>query len=414
MRLPGSLWREPDFLKLWVGDTISSLGSAVTGLALPITAVTLLAATPIQMGVLGAARNAPFIVFGLLAGVVVDRFRRRPVLVLTSVGEALALVSIPLAASFGALAIDQLYVVAFVAGSFSLVAVVANQAFLPILVGRARLIEGNAKFRMVGSVTHVAGPGIAGVLIQVLTAPIAIVLDALSFLIEAALMVLVRTREPAPPLRPAGRRIWYDVEEGLRYVLGQPVLRSIMLSGATHNLFSNGMLVALYVLYATRTLGLEPVQVGLVFAAAGPGALLGSAVAQRVSERIGLGRALLQMQILTGVARSLVPLAALVAFPLAFLVAGEFLLGIASAIFNVNQLSLRQSMTPDHLQGRMNASIRFLMWSITPLGAIAGGVLAERVGMLETLTLAAVGTTAAALWLASSLGVKATAETATA
>ena len=224
-------------------------------------------------------------------------------------------------------------------------------------------------------------------------------LDVAGTLVAGVLTLLVRVREPARPARAAGRRVWHDVAEGLRYVVADPVLRAIAAEGATHNICSNGAIVALYILYANQALGLGPVELGIVFAAGGPGALVGSVVAGRYGRRFGMRHTLVHMQILTGVARCLVPLAALVPAPAIALALGEVVLGTARAILNVNQLSLRQAMTPDELQGRMSASIRFLMWAVVPVGALLGGFAAERIGLAATLTFAAVGTTAAALWI---------------
>jgi len=357
-----------------------------------------LGATPVQMGLLGASGSAAFIVFGLAAGVIVDRARRRSVLILTSLASAVVVATVPLSGLLGALRMEQLYAVGFVAGSLGLVDEVAFQAFLPRLVGRERLLEGVAIVRSTDSITGIAGPSLAGVLVQALTAPIAIVLDAASFLAQCALTVFVRAIEPAAPARAAGTNVLHDVAEGLRFVFAQPALRALAAGGATHNIFSNGAILALYVLYMAQTLGLGPVEIGVVFAASGPGALFGSVVASRYGRRFGMRTALTHMQILTGVARAFVPLAGLVAFPLAALIAGELILGVARSIFNVNQLSMRLALTPDGLQGRMSASVRFLMWSAVPIGAVAGGLAAERFGVVPTMAVAAVGTTVSALW----------------
>ena len=395
----GPVWREPDFVKLWAGGVVGSLGSSVTRLAVPLIAIGQLGAGPAEMGILGASGTAAFIVVGLLAGVIADRLPRRLLMAATAFGSAAAIATIPAASAAGALRIEQLYVVAFLTGCFGVIGEVAFQAFLPRLIGRERLLAGNAALRSTGSVTDVIGPSLAGFIIQILTAPVAIVVDAIATVIGGVLTLFVRVREPAAPARAAGRRVWHDVAEGLRYVVSDPILRAIAAEGATHNICSNGAIVALYILFANQVLGLGPVELGIVFAAGGPGALIGSVVAARYGRRFGMRHTLVQMQILTGVARCLVPLAVLVPTPAIALAAGELLLGVARAILNVNQLSLRQAMTPDRLQGRMSASIRFLMWSVVPVGALLGGFGAERIGLVPTMTIAAIGTTAAALWV---------------
>ena len=393
------VWRDPEFAKLWAGSVVSSVGSAITTLALPLTAVRLLDATPAQMGVLGAADTAAFLVFGLAAGVIADRARRRTILLATSLLSVLVVATVPLAHALGALRIEQLYAVAFLGASLVLIDQVAFQAVLPRLVGRDRVLETITLVRGGDSVTAIAGPGLAGLLVQLLTAPIAIVADALSFVAQFVLTLLVRVDEPAAPPRAAGNPMasrlaapLRDVVEGLRFVLAEPSLRGLALGGATHNFFSNGALVALYVLYLSGPLALGPVQIGLVFAAGGPAALLGSIVAGRYGRRFGMRGTLVHTQLLTGVARSFVPLAAVSPSPFAALVAGECVLGIARSIANVNQLSMRLALTPDHLQGRMTASVRFLMWAVVPFGALAGGFAAQRYGIVPTLVVAVAGT----------------------
>lgn len=364
---------------------------------MPLIAVQLLGATPSQMGLLGAAGTASFIVFGLAAGVIVDRSRRRTVLIVTSLASAFVVGSVPLAQLLGTLRMEQLYAVEFLAGSLALVDQVAFQALLPRLVGRDRLLESVTIVRSTDSVTAILGPSAAGVLIQLLTAPIAIVLDAVSYVVQCVLTVFIHVDEPGAPARAPGTHVWHDVMEGLRYVLGEPSLRGLAIGGATHNVFSNGAIVALYVLYANQVLGLSPVAIGIVFAAGGPGALIGSVVAGRYGRRFGMRGTLAQTQVLTGIARAFIPLAAFVPYPAAALVMGELVLGIARAIANVNQLSMRMTLTPDHLQGRMAASVRFLMWSVVPVGALAGGFAAQRFGIVPTLIVAVAGTTLASL-----------------
>lgn len=376
---------------------MSQLGSAVTDLALPLVAVLTLHAGATEMGVLGASRNAAFLAVGLLAGVIVDRLRRRTVLVATAFASALVVAVVPIAAWKGALRMEELYAVSFLAGCLAVVEGVAFQAILLPLLGRARLVQGNAAVWAAASVTGTVGPGIAGALIQILTAPLAIVVDAVSFVLCGALTLLVRVEESVPPPRAAGTRIWHEVAEGLRYVLGEPSLRGLAIGGAIHNFFSNGALIALYVLYASQTLGLTPAALGLAIAAGGPGSFAASFVAGRYGRRFGMRGTLTHMQVLTGLARAFVPLAVISPSPFVALAVGEFILGGARSIANVNQLSMRMALTPDHLQGRMNASVRFLIWAVVPFGALIGGFAAEQFGLVPTLVVAVAGTFASTL-----------------
>lgn len=368
----------------------------MTDLALPLVAVLSLHAGAAEMGMLGASETAAFIAVGLLAGVIVDRSSRRLVLVLTALGSAVVVGSVPVAALAGGLTMAQLYVVSFAAGCLMVIEGVAFQAILMPLLGRERLIEGNAALRASDSVTAMVGPSLAGFLVQLLTAPIAIVVDALSFVLCGLLTLVVRVEESVPA-RASLTRVGQEIVEGLRYVLGEPSLRGLAAGGAAHNFFSNGAIVALYVLYANQLLGLPPVALGIVFAFGGPGALFGAIVAGRYGRRFGMRDTLVHTQLLTGVARAFVPLAALLPYPAIALALGELVLGAARSIANVNQLSMRMSLTPDHLQGRMNASVRFLMWSVVPFGALAGGFAAQRFGLVPTLVVAAAGTTLASL-----------------
>ena len=390
-----AIWRDPQFVKIWAAGIVSALGSSITSLAIPLIAVDSLQAGAADMGRLGAAGNASFLAFGLLAGVIVDRAPRRLVLVTTTMTSAVVVATIPFLAASGGLRMWHLYAVAFAAGSLTVVHEVGVQSILPRLIGRERLLIGNSVMRTTGAITDVAGPSTAGVLVQVLTAPVAIIFDALSFVIAGVLTFLIRLHEPAS--RSSWTQIGSEIAHGLRYVFHTPALRTIALGGGIHNIFSNGAIVALYVLYATQVVGLSPIQLGLVYAAVGPGALVGSVLAARYTRRFGMRMTLVHMQVITGVARWLIPVAAFMPVPLVILAIGEFIMGIARSIFNISQVSLRQTMTPDDLQGRMNASIRFFMWVLVPLGSLAGGFVASHVALTTTLAIAAAGTTAAAV-----------------
>ena len=395
------LLRDPEFLKYWSSQTIYGFGLPIAGLAIPILAVSSLHAGSVEMGYLGAAGTLAFLVVGLPAGVIVDRSRRLPLMIGLNVVGLGVLALVPIVALGGGLRIELLYAVEFLFGCVGVIWQVASQAFLPNLVGRARLVDANSRMQLSYSAGQVAGPGVGGVLIQMVSAPFAIVVTLISEAIGTVLLLMIRVREPAPRPR-AGRSLVGDVREGLEIVISDPHIRSIMLCGTTHNVFSNGMLIALYVLFATRELHVTPAELGLVFAVAGPGSILGSLLASRVPRMVGLGPAIGAMQVLTGVARLAMPLAALGAVaipPFVTLALGEFLLAVVRTIFNVNQLSLRQSITPDHQQGRMNASIRFVMWAVVPFGALLGGWLGDRIGLMPTIWIGVAGTTLASLWI---------------
>jgi MFS family permease len=400
LRLTG-LWHHADFVKFWASRTTSLFGSAITFLALPLTAVSVLEATPTQMGFLTAAGAIPSLLVGLFVGVWVDHHWRRPILIASDLGHAAILMAIPIAAMLGALRIEYLYVVAFLGGILAPFSNVAQQSFLPSLVGREQLVEGNSKLELSRSVAEIVGPGVAGGLVELVTAPIAIFVDAISFLISALFLGLIRTTEPAP--RPSDQRqhVWGEIGEGLRLVAGNRTLRAIAGCTGTVNLF-NSALEAVFILYLTRELEIGAGLLGLIFASGSVGFLLGALLSGWVTRRFGLGPGIIGGLLLVGLSDLLIPLmsgsvAAMVIMMV--LVAAQFFFGLGLVIFNAGQVSLRQAITPDRLQGRMNATMSFIVWGIVPLGGLLGGGLGETIGLRLTLLLAALGEILAVLWL---------------
>lgn len=393
------LWHHSNFLKLWAGQTISFFGDQITNLALPLTAILLLKATPTQMGFLGAAQFAPFLLMGLFAGVWIDRMPKRPILIGADIGRAVLLGVIPIAALFNLLRIEYLYVVGFLVGILTTFFLVTYQAFLPLLVEREQLVEANSKIEISRSVTEVSGPGLTGVLVQLITGPIAIIVDSLSFLISARFLGLIRLPEPTPASQEKRRSIWIEIGEGLRVVLANPMLRSIALCSSTFNLFSYIQL-AIFVLYATRNLGIGPSILGLILSFGSIGALLGALMAGSAASRFGLGHTIVGAALMAGIGSLFIPLAtgpALIAISL--LAVGQFLIGLATTTYNINQISLRQAIVPKRLQGRMNASMRFIVWGTIPIGSLIGGVLGEKIGMRPTLVVGAVGWLLSFVWV---------------
>lgn len=394
------LWRHTEFLKLFTGQTISQFGTQVSQLAIPLTAALVLNASPAQMGLLAAFEFAPFLLLSLLAGVWVDRMRRRPILIVADVGRAVLLGSIPLAAVLGALTMEQLYLVSLLAGVLTVFFDVAYQSYLPVLVSREHLVEGNSKLEVSRSIAQIAGPGIAGALVQVITAPLAVMVDALSYVASVISLLFIHIAEP-PSLRSGGKTgsVWYELREGLAVVLGNPLLRSIAGCTGTSNLFGNG-LQAVYILYVTRELGLPPAVVGLILAVSGPGALLGALLAGKLADSFGLGRTIAGAILLGGLANVLIPLAAgPQPVAVAMLMITSFVTGVTNPVYNINQVSLRQAITPDSLQGRMNASMRFLVWGAIPIGALLGGALGQVFGLWPTIVAMVVAELSAPAWI---------------
>lgn len=396
---PAGLWRHPDFLKLWVGQAVSVFGSQITPVALPLTAALTLDATAGQMGALRAAEYLPPVVVGLVAGVWVDRLRRRPILIGTEVLRALVLVAVPAAAAVGLLRLELLYTVALTLGALGAVFGTAYAAYLPSLVPRASLVEANGKLATTAAVAYVTGPGIAGVLVQLLSAPGAIVVDGLTFLASAWGMALIRTPEPAAPPRAGRRHVWAEIGEGLRTVARDPILRAFLASSAAFDVFWNGIM-AVYVLYLTRDLGLPPAAVGLIFGLGGVGALAGAALAHGAGVRLGLGRTIVGAQLLLGAGGLLIALTvAMPAFALPLLVAAEIIQSGANTVYTVNRTSLEQAITPVHVQGRVRGSQVVIGAAAVTLGSLLGGLLGERTGLRHTIVLGVGGGLFAFLWV---------------
>jgi MFS family permease len=392
------LWEHADFLRLWTAQTISVFGDQFTALALPLIAVLTLGATPGQMGILTAFERAPFLLIGLFAGVWVDRLPRRPVLIAGDLGRAAVLLSIPIAAVMGALSMPHLYIVGVLVGTLTVFFDVAYQAYLPALVDRRQLVEGNSKLEATRSLAGLAGPSLAGVVIQFLSAALAIVLDAISFVASGGLISLIRRRERSASQVTRGP-VLVEVQEGLRVVLDNPLLRSIAGSTGTFNFFSSAMF-ALYILFATRELKLGPAQIGVIFSIGNVAGLLGALTAGRVAKRLGVGRTIVGASFLGGLA--MVPVAAASAGTAWLLILSAMIGSFATPVYNINQVSLRQAITPHRLQGRMNATMRFLVWGTMPLGGLLGGALGGSFGLRAAITVAAAGGVLAFLWVALS------------
>jgi MFS family permease len=391
----GGLWRDADFLQLWGAATVSQLGSQVTLLALPLVAVLVLDASAFQVALLTTFDFLPFLLFGLPAGVWVDRLARRPVMIATDVGRAVALLTVPLAYALDALTLGQLYAVGFLAGVLTVFFELAHTSYVPSLVERERLLDGNSKLEMSRAGAYIAGPGLGGVLVAALTAPGAIVVDAASFIVSGWLVLRIRAREDG--VASAGLRtgLRSELAEGLRYIAGHRYLWPIASSTALLNLFFNAGF-AVYFVFLARELDLEPALIGLVLTLGNLGWLAGALLAGRVTTRFGVGWTLAGSAFLFGSSGALIAVAPESA-PLPFLIAAQGLGSFAGVLYTITSMTLRQSVTPDRLQGRTVGAIRTVVWGVTPLGALLGGALASVAGLRATFWVAAVGGAAAAL-----------------
>ncbi len=381
------LLRNRDFVKLWAGESISLFGSYVTELALPLAAVLTLDATPGQLGFLGAARFAPFLLVTLFAGVWADRSRRRPILIGANVGRAAALAVIPLLAAIDQLRIEHLYSIAFVVGTLTVLFEVSYVTVVPSLVRRDELVEANSVMQASASVAEVGGPGLGGMLVSVFSAPVAIALDAVSYLFSTLALVAIRKPEPLPERGRERVKVSSQIREGLSLTFGDSLLRPMAVSAALSNLFQQSILVLL-ALYVTRDLNLSPATLGFVLSLGAVGALLGSILADRLGRRMGIGRAYAWATALD-LGLLLLPVASELSYPSVVIAAGFILNGVGMGLTNVYSVTLRQTVTPGRLIGRMNASYKFLTFGAIPVGALIGGALAEAIGVRNAIALGA-------------------------
>ena len=387
----GALWANADFLNLWTGQSISELGSQVSQLAIPIVAAIALHASPIVFSLLTVFGFLPFIFFALPAGAWVDRMRRKRILIVGDSARAVLLATIPVTYAFGALTIWQLLAIQFVVGVFTVFFDVAYQSYLPQLVHRDHLIDGNAKLQLTVSVAQVAGPSLSGGLIAAITAPYAIVADAISFVISTGFLLRIRKLETLPE-RAAGDpkpRMWPEVKEGLNWILHNPYLRRIAACTGGSNFFGT-MGFAIFVLYALRVLHLQPWEIGFVFGAGSVGAIVGALTVNRIQKRIGVGSTIIANSVLFSTAGIAVPLAPK-SFPLPLLIASFFVTQFGGVAYNIGQVSLRQAITPERLQGRMNAAMRWIVWGTIPLGTLLGGTLGQVFTLRAALFVSAIG-----------------------
>ena len=397
----GGLWRHSDFLKLWSAETISVFGSTIDDIAFPLVAILVLDASAFEVAVLGAVLFLPFIFFTLPAGVWVDRLPRRPILIVGDFGRAALYASVPIAYVADVLTLWQLYVVGFLVGGFQVFFDVAYMSYLPALVDRDEIVEGNSKFEISRSAAQISGPGLGGILVAILTAPYAVLVDALSFVASGLFLLGIRKPEPKPEVATVdGRKpsMWHELKEGLRFVLDNPNLRAQAGCTATSNFFGS-VAFSIVLVFAVRELGLSPGVIGLVFSVGAAGSLLAAFTATRISRRFGIGPTSIVVAALFAPSWILWALAPAGNEAIPFLVAAQLVFGFTVVVYNIAQVSYRQAICPPRLQGRMNSVMRFIVWGTIPLGTISGGALATWIGLRETMVVGAIGGGLAFLWL---------------
>jgi MFS family permease len=382
------LLRDHDFRLLFTADTISQVGTQVTLLALPLVAVLTLDATALEVGVLAACETAAFLLVGLPAGALVDRLRRRGTMIVADVLRAALLASVPLAWWMDQLHMPQLYVVGLLCGVCTVFFDVAYQSYLPFLVGKGHLVEGNARLELVRSTSQIGGPTVAGGLVKLLGGPWAIATDAASYLASALFLWRIRKIEERP-VRKADAHLGREIMEGLRFVLGNRLLRAISMCTGTGNFFGS-IFNAMLIIYLARDLALSPSLIGVFFSVTGLGALAGAFLVGPFVRWFGQGPAMWIAMLGASLGGLLVPFAR-ADWTLWLAAFGMILFGVGVVVYNVTQVSFRQQITPDELLGRMNATMRFIVWGTMPIGGLVGGVLGAAIGVHPTIWVACTG-----------------------
>jgi Na+/melibiose symporter-like transporter len=392
------LFGHADFMKLWTGETISLFGTRMGDVAISFAAVIALKATPFQMGILAAARIVPTLVLGLFAGVWVDRMRRRPILIGTDVGRFVVLGTIPVAATFAALTMTQLYTVILAYSALDLFFDVAYRSYLPSLVERENLLDANSKLTASAGVAEAGGFALAGWLVQWLTAPFAILIDAISFLASALAITLIRKPEPAPAPRARDRTVAGDILAGARLIFRDERLRAFGIVSIVGG-FANSLISTMYMLFVVNALGFKPGVLGLIFAVGGASSLFGALAARRASEALGTGMAMVVGLAINGVALMLLPIArGAGSVSVALLVAQQLVGDGAATVYMINAVSLIQTITPAETLGRVNASLRFVSLASVLAGQLAAGIMGGLIGLRLTIAIGAAG-----LWVTAAL-----------
>ena len=388
---PIPLLRNSSFRWFWGGEAISQLGTQFSLLAIPVLAVSLLGASELEVGILGAAQTAAFLVVGLPAGAWIDRLLKRRVMIVADLARAVMLGLLPLLWMLGALEMWHLYVVGAVIGVATVFFDVSYQSYIPVLLTGSQVGPANSRLEATAQVAHIGGPGLAGGLLTIISAPMLLLVDAISYLVSAFAIWRVRDTETLsdPAERePLSREIW----EGLRFVFGHPILRRIVGTTGTSNFFHT-LATTLEAILILRVLGLSPATLGIIFAVGSAGGLLGAIATPWITKRIGEGTAVSLSAVAMGLAVAAMPLAGM--FPLAaipLLIGGMFLMSFLVLVYNITQLTMRQRLTPPRLLGRMNASIRFVVWGVMPIAALISGVLGTTIGVIPTMWIGTIGT----------------------
>jgi len=399
MAFKGNLWKHWDFLKFWTGDTVTQFTGQITSLAVPTVAILTLEVTALQLGILDALGFIAFPTLGLFVGVWMDRMRRRPVMIVANLIQVATLASVPISYILGVLGLYQLYAVALIMGMTQLFFDVAYQSYLPSLVKKEDVVEGNQRLQTSASAAQVVGPSVASGMMQLIGAALSLTADAVGTLVSVFALASIRKPEPKPERSSVDGQTHFftEMKEGIRVITSNKLLWTQAGSTGTANLGYSIFFVAL-LLYAYRTLGISKGIIGVAFSIGSVGFLVGVLVSSAVTKKLGLGRTIALSQ-----ASNFGLLIVLLAnSSLAVLIIGAalFVTSLGNPIYNINQVSLRQIITPNRLQGRMNATMRTIVWGTIPAGSFLGGIFSTSFGIIPTLIIGSVISGTSFLWIA--------------
>jgi len=395
-----SIWKDRRFVRFWTSQTISNLGMQNTMMALPLLAVMTLNASAFEMGVLRTVEYAPFLLFGLFAGVWADYWPKRIVLIVIDFLRAAVLLTIPVLSFLGYMKMVHIWVIAFTAGVLSTFYAIISQSIMPSVLSKERFVEGNSKLELSRSLSEMSGPSIAGVLFQLLSGATAIILYVFSFVASGLLLSTTKfeeiTRRRTPDAKPS---IWREMSDGLQLVFRNKPLRSIAGCSTTSNFFFN-MMHAILVLYMTQEIGFSASIMGALITLGTIGALIGALYSGRIIRRFGMGRVIVGAAFAQGLgALFMIGAKGSEEAAFIFVLTSLVIVTFATTVYNIAQVSFRQIMTEPHLLGRMNATMRTVVWGIIPFGAFFGGVLGNAIGLYPTIVIAAFGLTMSFLWV---------------
>jgi MFS family permease len=399
MTFRGNLWKHWDFLKFWTGDTVTQFTGQITSLALPTVAILTLQVTALQLGILDALNFIAFPTLGLFVGVWMDRMRRRPVMIVANLIQVATLASVPMGYVLGVLGLYQLYAVALIMGTTQLFFDVAYQSYLPSLVNKEDVVEGNQKLQTSASAAQVVGPSVASGMMQLIGAALSLSMDAFGTLIAAFALVSIRKPEPKPERSSADGQTHFfaEMKEGIWVIIGNKLLWTQAGCTGTSNLGSSIFFVAIF-LYAYRVLGISEGIIGVAFSIGAVGFLTGVLVSSAVTKKLGLGRTIALSAAINF--SLLIVLLANRSFAVLMIGVALFVSSLGNPIYNINQVSLRQIITPNRLQGRMNATMRTIVWGTIPVGSFLGGIFSTSFGIIPTLVIGSVISGASFLWIA--------------